>query len=70
MIYALSPLLLLCKLFDCHNYFRAIPSEPFVIDSLDELRQWRLPPLLVVIRKAPELLWIEPKLSRHLDVGM
>jgi len=63
-------LLLLCKLLDGYDNFRVVPSEPFVIEFLDELWQWRLPPLLVVIRNASEFLWIEPKLSCHLDVCM
>ena len=62
------PLLLLCKILDGHHQFMAVPSEAFVIEFLDELRQWRFPPLLVVIRYASEFFGIEPirvRLSRN-----
>ncbi|HSP43042.1 MAG TPA: hypothetical protein VLO11_09235 [Luteolibacter sp.] len=67
---ALPPPLLLCKLLDCPDHFRTVPSETFVIEFLDELRQWRFSPLLAVICEAAEFPGIEPDLSCHLDVGM
>ena len=44
--------------------------EMFPVEGLDEVGKGFLPGLLLVIRKLPEILGVEAKLSGHLDVGM
>lgn len=43
-------------------------SEAPQVEALNELRQWRLPPLLSLIRELIELPRIKPKFPSHLNL--
>src|ERR1700730_5359585 len=69
------PRLFLCRLrrdrfFDASNNIRPPPAKAFEIKGLYEFGQRHLPWLLVMIVQLPELLWVHPQLTRHLNVLM
>src|SRR5579872_7191028 len=63
-------LLLAGNPLDGEDDVRALLAEPLEVDVLDELRQGRLPGLLTVVVDLPQFCRIQPKLPRHLHVGV
>src|SRR6266446_8092637 len=63
-------ILLGCPLFDRCDDLGPLPAEVPEVKVLDELRQRRLPGLLVVVVELAEPPWVHPKFPRHLHVRM
>lgn len=57
-------------LFDTQNPVGVCPAEPLVVQALDEIRQRRLPGLLLVVRETTEFLRVHAELTSHLHVSM
>jgi len=49
---------------------RALLPKSLEEQIFDESGQWSLPPLLVMVREAPEFLGVQPQLPRHLDMSV
>jgi hypothetical protein len=58
------------RFFDASNNIRPPLAKAFEIKRLYEFRQRQLPWLLVMVVQLPELLWVHPQLTRHLNVLM
>lgn len=57
-------------IFQRHDTVRTCLTEPLLVQPLDELRQRKLPRLLVMIGEAAQLFRIHAELAGHLHMGV
>src|SRR5215468_4686678 len=55
-------------ILDRHHALGPLPAEPLPVQVLDELRQRRLPRLLIMVVELAELPRVHPELARHLHL--